>query len=311
MHPLVFFGTPEFAVPSLDALVTAGRRPDLVVSQPDRPSGRGHRTQPPAVVRRARELGLEVQQVEKVRDAEFLSRIEEMRPAIAVVAAFGQIFPEALLRAPLHGCVNVHASLLPRWRGAAPVQAAIVAGDPETGVCTMRMEKGLDTGPVYRCRSLEIGPEETAGELTARLAQLGAGLLLETLAGIESGALVPRPQSGEGATYAPRLTKQDGKIDWSRAAVDLARQVRGMTPAPGAFARLRDEAIRILAARAARSPSPDRAPGTISGVAEDALLVATGEGDLALLRVQRPGGRPQSGRELAAGARFVAGERFA
>jgi methionyl-tRNA formyltransferase len=309
MKPLVFFGTPEFAVPSLDALVAAGEAPALVVSQPDRPAGRGHRDQPPPVARRARELGLPLVQVERVRDAGFLSRIEEMAPQIAVVVAFGQIFPQRLLDLPARGCVNLHASLLPRWRGAAPIAAAIAAGDAETGVCTMKMEAGLDTGPVYLCRRLAIGERETAGELGERLAGLGATLLVETLRALARGELAARPQPEAGATYAPRLKKEDGRLDWRRPAVELERQVRASTPAPGATAELRGAPVRLLAVEVAGAGSGP--PGEILGVDGDRLRVACGEGALAIARLQRAGGRPVSGREFAAGARFAPGERFA
>src|SRR5690349_5180497 len=189
LERLIFFGTPDFALPTLQALVAAGRAPQLVVTQPDRPAGRGQRVQAGAVARWAREQGLEVWQPAKVRDPEAIARVAEMKPDLAVVAAFGQIFPRALLDLPRHGCINVHASLLPRHRGAAPVQAALLAGDAETGVSIMRMVSELDAGPVYLERRVSIGPRENAGSLSRRLAGLGADLLVETLEKIEAAAL--------------------------------------------------------------------------------------------------------------------------
>src|SRR5690349_7926072 len=246
LERLIFFGTPDFALPTLQALVAAGRAPQLVVTQPDRPAGRGQRVQAGAVARWAREQGLEVWQPAKVRDPEAIARVAEMKPDLAVVAAFGQIFPRALLDLPRHGCINVHASLLPRHRGAAPVQAALLAGDAETGVSIMRMDAGLDTGPVLLQGPTRLAGHETAGELAARLAHLGAGLLLEALAGIEAGTLTARPQPADGATYAPRLQKEQGRIAWSDPAEQLYRRLRAFSPWPGVTTELTGKPLKLL-----------------------------------------------------------------
>jgi methionyl-tRNA formyltransferase len=307
---LGFFGTPDFALPTLQALVSAGRAPAVVVTQPDRPAGRGQRVQAPPVAQWARDRGLEVWQPAKVRDAEVVERVRALALDLVVVAAFGQIFPRQLLQAPRLGCINVHASLLPRHRGAAPVQAALLAGDEETGVSIMRMEEGLDSGPVLlRARTRVMG-SETAGELLPRLAHLGAAAMLEALAGLEAGTLVETPQPEEGVTYAPRLTKEQGRADWARPAPALVRQLRAFTPWPGVSAELAGAPIKLLQAR----PLDERsgaAAGSVLGMRDGALAVACGEGTvLALERLQRPGKRPLPASELLRGERLHAGAQF-
>jgi methionyl-tRNA formyltransferase len=306
---IVFFGTPAFAVPSLDALCAAGRRPVLVVTQPPRPAGRGRRLVEPPVAARARELGLPVTQPARVRNEEFLAEIGSLAPDLAVVVAFGQIFPPALLDLPRLGCLNVHASLLPRWRGAAPIAAAIAAGDAETGVAVQRMEAGLDTGPVFAARSVPIGDEEDAGELAAHLARLGAELLLEVVASLEAGRAVAVPQPESGATYAPKLAGVR-TLDLALPAAELARCVRAFNPEPGTTLASTRETIKVLRARAvAGNGSP---PGTVVATTAEGVVVAAGESSaLELERVQRPGGRLISGRELANGLRLRPGDRFA
>ena len=310
---LAFFGTPDFSVPTLDALVVAGRAPLLVVAQPDRPAGRGGRLQQPPVARYAAEAGLPLAQPEKVRDPEFLARIEALDLDIAIVVAFGQIFPARLLAAPRLGCVNLHASLLPAYRGAAPIQAAIAAGDTTTGVTSMRMEQGLDTGPILLEETVEIGPEETAAELSPRLAEVGARLILRTLERLEAGDLEPTPQDDARASYAPRIAKDAGRIDWSLPARTLADRLRAYTPWPGLSAELGQAPVKIVRARALPGRAPETAPGTViatSPGAESALLVACGEGVLALLELQRPGRRALSAADFANGERIAPGARF-
>ncbi|MCM2269304.1 MAG: methionyl-tRNA formyltransferase [Thermoanaerobaculia bacterium] len=306
---IVFFGTPEFAVPSLDGLVGAGRRPVLVVTQPARPAGRGRRLLEPPVAVRARELGLDVAQPAKVRNEEFLAEIGKLAPDLAVVVAFGQIFPRALLDLPRLGCLNVHASLLPRWRGAAPIAAAIAAGDRETGIAVQRMEAGLDTGPVYASRRLTIGDDESAGELSRRLATSGAALLLEVVAALERGEAKAEPQDEASATYAPKLVGVR-VLDLAGAATELVRQVRAFHPEPGTALAARGVRLKLIAAGVAEMTAA-APPGTVVGVRGDELLVATGDGVMALRRAQRPGGRPVSGRELASGLRLAVGDRLA
>ena len=309
---LVFFGTPAFAVPALEALVAVGRAPALVVTQPARPAGRGRRLVEPPVAVRARELGLTVAQPARVRDPEFLERLQALAPDLAVVVAFGQIFPRALLGLPRLGCVNVHASLLPRWRGAAPIAAAIAAGDSETGVSIQHMEEGLDTGPVLAERRTPIGPREDAGALAARLAAIGAELLLEVVDALEHGRAVATPQDDARATHAPKLAG-GLDLDLAKSAEELAREIRAFTPEPGTFLATRGERLKILAAHPASIArrEPPAAIGTVLSSGGDGVTMATGDGTaLELLRVQRAGGKPISGRDLANGLRLAPGDRL-
>jgi methionyl-tRNA formyltransferase len=307
---IVFFGTPEFAVPTLAALVAVGRVPVLVVTQPARPAGRGQKPQDPPVARWAREHGLPVAQPERVRDPAFLAELAALAPDVAVVVAFGQIFPRALLDLPRLGCVNLHASLLPRWRGASPIQAAVAAGDARTGVSTMWMEAGLDTGPILLEEATEIGPQETAGDLAKRLAEAGGGLMVRTLQELERGSLAPRPQTAEGVAYAPRLTRESGRIDWSLVARQIHDRLRAYTPWPGLTAELRGAPVKIVAA-AVLDGNAGAAPGTYLGLRDSRLAVACGGGTvLGLAELQRPGKRALRAPDFANGERLQAGERF-
>ncbi len=321
LAPLVFFGTPEFAVPTLASLVGAGHVPALVVSQPAKPVGRGRKEQDPPVARWAREHGLPVAQPERVRDPAFLAAMREIAPAVAVVVAFGQIFPRDLLSLPRHGCINLHASLLPRWRGAAPIQAALAAGDARTGATTMQMEAGLDTGPILLQEEIEIGPAETAGELSQRLAAAGAGLMVRTLEHLAAGTLVARPQDDALATHAPRLTRESGRADWTRDARAIGHLLRAYTPWPGLTAELRGEPVKLVAVdpiplSPALSPGGEGerqppAPGTFLGLRDGALAVACGGGSvLAVRELQRPGRKALRAADFANGERLQRGERF-
>ncbi len=308
---ILFFGTPDFAVPTLAALVAAGRAPVRVVSQPARPAGRGHRLQDPPVAAWAREHGLEVMQAERVRSPDFLAEAAALAPDVAVVVAFGQIFPRALLELPADGCINLHASLLPRWRGASPIQAAIAAGDARTGVTTMRMEEGLDSGPILLQEETEIGAGETAGELSRRLAGMGGGLMVRTLERLEAGDLVPRPQPEEGVTYAPRLTRDSGRVDWRLTARQIHDRWRAFTPWPGLTAELRGEPVKVIAAETGDGDGGG-APGTILGLRGGRLAVACSGGTvLAIAALQRPGKRALSAADFVNGERLQAGEIFA
>jgi methionyl-tRNA formyltransferase len=308
---ILFFGTPEFAVPTLAALVEAGRAPVRVVTQPARPVGRGRRPQDPPVAAWAREHGLEVMQPERVRHPDFLAEAAALAPDVAVVVAFGQIFPRALLDLPRHGCINLHASLLPRWRGASPIQAAMAAGDARTGVATMRMEEGLDTGPILLEEETEIGPDETAEELSRRLAEMGGRLMVRTLEKLERGDLVPRPQSAEGVTYAPRLTRESGRVDWSLSAREIHDRLRAYTPWPGLTAELRGEPVKIVSARILGEGEGNASPGTLLGLRDGLLAVACGGGTvLALAELQRPGKRALRAADFVNGERLRAGESF-
>lgn len=308
---LIFFGTPEFALPTLAALAVAGRTPSRVVSQPPRRSGRGQRLRQPPVARWALEHGVPLSQPPRLSRV-FIDELREERPRVAVVVAFGKIFPGRLLRLPAQGCVNLHGSLLPAYRGAAPIQAAIAAGEKVTGVTTMLMEKGLDSGPILLAREVEIGPRETAGELAPRLAQVGAGLVVETLDKLDAGTLEPRPQDDAQATYAPMLTKEDGRVDWRRPARAIADALRAYTPWPGLTATLGGRAVKLVSCKPIERPAPDGAPpGSTVGLEEDHLLVACGEGSLlAIERLQRPGRKALTGATFANGERLAAGELF-
>ncbi len=312
MMRTLFFGTPDFAVPTLAAMVEAGYAPLRVITQPSRPVGRGRRLTDPPVARWAHEHGLEVRQPATVKDEAFLGELAGLAPDVAVVVAFGQIFRRRLLELPRHGCVNVHASLLPRYRGAAPIQAAIAAGDRVTGVSTMRMERGLDTGPVLAQAELEIGPEETSGELSPRLAELGAQLLGKTLRRLEAGELVPRPQDGTLASVAPRLAKSDGVVDWQAGAVEIWNRLRAYTPWPGLASELRGKVVKILWGRPGGPAPATAAAGAIADRRGGEVRVACGDGTMFVLeRVQLPGKKPISAADFANGARLEIGERFA
>ena len=301
MDRLVFFGTPDFAVPTLEALCDAGRAPLAVVSQPSRPAGRGRHLQDPPVVEWARKAGLAVVQPDDVRNSAFLDWLEALGPEVAVVVAFGQIFPKALLQIPTHGCINLHASLLPSYRGAAPIQAAIVAGEATTGVTTMQMEEGLDSGPILLQEEIAIRSQETAGELSERLAEVGAELMVRTLERIESGDVEPRPQMHSQATKAPRLRKADGELDWQQTAARLVDRIRGVTPWPGAFSRLRDRPLKILWGSVIENQAvaEGNEPGTYRGLIESRMAVSCGVGTVVgLERVQRPANNPVEALEL-------------
>lgn len=308
---LVFFGTPSFAVPTLDALAGVERPPMCIVSQPPRRAGRGHDWREPPVAAWARGHRIELLQPEKVRSEGFLTDLEGRGVDLAIVVAFGQIFPRRLLEIPRYGCVNLHASLLPRHRGAAPVAAAIAAGDRITGVSTMIMEAGLDSGPVLLQRETEIGEQETTGELESRLAALGATLVVETLEAMERGTVEPTAQRDEEATYAPRLKKEDGAADWTLTASDLFNRLRAFTPWPGMEAELRSAPLKIVWATPLSEVDPG-SPGEILGIdGEGRLMTRCGAGTvLGLERVQRPGRRVVAARDFVNGERVAAGEQF-
>lgn len=286
---VVFAGTPEFAVPCLQSLIAAQVEVLAVYTQPDRPAGRGRQPQPSPVKQCALAAGLPVRQPERLRDAAEHSALAALKPDLMVVVAYGLLLPQRVLDIPRHGCWNVHASLLPRWRGAAPIQRAIEAGDAQTGVCLMQMERGLDTGPVLLQRSLPILPEDTAGSLHDRLARLGAELLAEGIALLRSGRLPSaRPQPADGVVYAHKLDKAEARLDWAQPALLLARRVRAFSPWPVAEAEVGGERLRIHAAEAV---SGCGSPGQVLPAPRGELLIACGEGALRLHRVQREGGR--------------------
>lgn len=283
---LVFAGTPPFAAQALGALQAAGHEIALVLTQPDRPAGRGLKPRPSAVAQLAASLGLPVEKPSTLKTPEACAVIESADPEVMVVAAYGLILPKSVLAIPRRGCLNIHASLLPRWRGAAPVQRAIQAGDAETGVGIMVMEPGLDTGPVLLEKRLAIDTGDTAGSLTEKLAQAGAGAIVEALGRLDS--LSPRPQEREGVTYAAKIEKTEAPLDWRFGAAVLDRQVRAFDPFPGAETTLGGEPLKIWQARPAAGQGE---PGTVIGSLDGCPVVACGEGVLVLTVVQRPGSR--------------------
>ncbi len=296
---IIFMGTPEFAVPCLIALAET-QTVVGVVTQPDKPAGRGHKLRPSPVKVVAEAAGIPVYQPSSLRREEAVEPLRRWRPDLIVVAAFGQILRPHVLYLPPKGCLNVHASLLPRWRGASPIQHAILAGDAMTGVTLMRMNEGLDTGDMYTQESLTIDPHETAATLHDRLAALGAEMLRRRLDAILSGRLTPIPQTEADSTYAPMIRKEDGAIDWQRDATTLDRQVRAMTPWPGAFTTWAGEMLKILDVRPLAGRVLADRPGTVIWGA-DGVAVATGEGALLLEAVQLSGKRAMSADDFVRG----------
>jgi methionyl-tRNA formyltransferase len=315
---IVFIGTPEFAVPSLRRLVADGHDVVAVVTQPDRATGR-HRSRltPPPVKEAALELGLTVLQPPTLRDPEAVAQLRALGPEVLVVAAYGQILRPEVLAIPPRGALNVHASLLPKYRGASPIAAAILAGDGETGVSIMLMDAGMDTGPVLAMRSEAISPHDTTGSLTARLAELGSDLLGETLPRWLAGEIEPRPQDESRATVTRLTRKEDGAIDWARAAADIWRQVRACNPWPGAYTSLDGDQITIWRAWPLDFGS-EGAPGTIvalpaeylADTPESAFAVRTGDGLLSVIELQRAGRRAVSSAEFLRGAPGLIGKRL-
>ena len=301
---VIFAGTPEFAAVALRAIAAAGHDIPLVLTQPDRPAGRGMALQASPVKRLAQELGIEVFQPTTLRDADAQARIREVGADVMVVAAYGLILPQAVLDLPRFGCINIHASLLPRWRGAAPIQRAILAGDGETGVCIMQMEAGLDTGPVLLRGALPIGAEDTAGKIHDRLAALGGQLVVDCLARLP---LPAEPQPEQGVTYAAKLEKAEAAIDWRRPALEVDRLVRAFNPFPGAQATLNGVGIKIWRVR----PVDGRGePGEILAAGKDGIAVACGEGALLVTELQKAGGKRLPASQFLAGNALAKGERF-
>jgi len=312
-------GSPDFAVPTLDALVGAGHELAVAYTQPPRPAGRGKAERPTAVELRARELGIEVRSPRSLRDEQVQQAFAELKADVAVVAAYGLILPQPILDAPRHGCLNVHASLLPRWRGAAPVQRAIMAGDEVTGITIMQMEAGLDTGPMLLRREVAIG-DKNAAQLTEELAKLGAAMMVEVLADLPRFEPVPQPE--QGATFAAKISKEEARIDWSRPAAELVRHVQGLAPFPGAWFEAQGERIKVLAAEVEPSARHSRASGNPAQtmenlgprfrgddgmVLDDTLLIGCGEGALRPTLIQRAGKGAMSAEELLRGFPIPAG----
>jgi methionyl-tRNA formyltransferase len=300
---LAFMGTPDFAVPTLAELLAQGHDIAAVYSQPPRPRGRGMALEPSPVHQFAQKAGLPVRHPVSLKGEADQAEFAALNLDAAIVVAYGLLLPKPILEAPRLGCFNLHASLLPRWRGAAPIQRAVMAGDEETGVMVMQMEEGLDTGPVLMAERVRIG-RKTSGELTADLSRLGADLMVRALGALERGAITPQPQAEAGVTYARKITKDEARIDWSKSAAEIEAMIRGLAPSPGAFTEARGERLKILSA----APVKDRGvPGEV--VTED-LTVACGEGALKLLKVQRAGKGVMEARELLKGFPLPPGTRF-
>jgi methionyl-tRNA formyltransferase len=298
---IVFMGTPQFAVPTLKALVDAEEDILAVVSQPDRPAGRGQKVVPPPVKQYALGEGITVLQPLKMKDPAFLSHFEGLKPDLTVVVAFGRILPPEILKVPKLGCVNVHASLLPKYRGAAPIQWAVINGETETGVTTMQMDEGMDTGPILLQERTTIEPTETAGQLADRISIMGTRLLIRTLEMLRKGELKPKPQDPALATYAPLLKKEDGKIRWELKAKQIYNLIRGTDPWPGAYTFYKDQHWRIFKARVVDEEGTSGQAGQIVKVEKREALVSTGRGILALLQLQAPNSRRMTFQEYLAG----------
>lgn len=298
---LIFMGTPEFAVPALRCLIDAGHEVCRVYTQPPRPGGRGQKDRTSAVHAFALESGLAVRTPHSLKNASEQQEFNQLGADVAVVAAYGLILPKVVLQGTRLGCFNIHASLLPRWRGAAPIQRAIMAGDAESGVCIMKMDEGLDTGPIIRCERVAIESDMTAGDLHDRLAELGGPLMVRALDAVAAGQAEFTPQPAEGATYADKIDKSEARIDWGRSALELERLVRGLAPFPGAWFDLDGERVKILGAEA------DNRSGPAGQTLDASLTVACGEGALRLTRLQRGGRKPMATGDFLRGNAVPAG----
>jgi methionyl-tRNA formyltransferase len=299
---IAFAGTPDFALPALDALARSAHCLVGVLTQPDRPAGRGRALRASPVKLRALALGLPVSQPQRLQTDADLAALREWRAELLVVVAYGLLLPRALLELPRLGCLNIHASLLPRWRGAAPIQRAILAGDTESGVTIMQLDAGLDTGPIFAQHPVPIGPDMTSAELQELLAAHGARLLLEVIGALAAGTAIARAQPAEGVSYARKLDKREALIDWTASAQHIARQVRGCNPWPVAQTVLRGEPVKIWQAQALAPPrAAPAAPGSVLALEEGRLVVACGQGQLAIGRLQCAGRRAVSGADFAHG----------
>ncbi|WP_405829286.1 methionyl-tRNA formyltransferase [Streptomyces sp. NBC_00105] len=306
---LVFAGTPEVAVPALDALIASGRHEvAAVVTRPDAPAGRGRRLVASPVAERAEEAGIEVLKPARPRDPDFQARLREIAPDCCPVVAYGALLPKSALDIPKHGWVNLHFSLLPAWRGAAPVQHSIMAGDQLTGASTFLIEEGLDSGPVYGILTEEIRPTDTSGDLLTRLAFAGSGLLAATMDGIEDGTLRAVAQPHDGLSLAPKITVEDARIDWTAPAMRADRVVRGCTPAPGAWTVFRGERLKLISVGLVADRT-DLAPGELAP-AKNHVHIGTGSHAVELLWVQPQGKKPMRGADWARGVRIAPGERL-
>ncbi len=301
---IIFMGTPDFAVPCLNALVEAGHEILCVVAQPDKPKGRGKKLVSPPTIVRARELGIPTKQPKRVRKGPFVEWVQQANADLAVVVAYGRILKKNLLEAPKLGCINVHASLLPKYRGAAPIHWAVINGETKTGVCTMQMDIGMDTGDILLMRETSIEPEETTGILWDRLSNMGAELLIETIEKLDS--ITPIKQNDEQATYAPMLEKSDGGIDWTQSSTYICNRIRGVNPNPGAHTIFREKPLKIWSATSIEGSGE---PGSVL-VAKKKVIIAAGSGAVLLKEVQLPGKKRGPAQNLINGARISVGEKL-
>ncbi len=304
---IVFMGTPDFAVPALAALVEDGYEVQAVVTQPDKPRGRGMVTAMSPVKEVGLRYGIKVYQPVRLEDEDFVAEIKLLAPDAIVVVAYGRILPGKILDIPSKGCINVHASLLPKYRGAAPINWAIINGEQETGVTIMLMDRGMDTGPILSTEKVLIGSDDTAGDLHDRLKHVGAGLLVRTLKLFAEGTVVPVPQDNSQATYAPMLKKEDGRIEWKKSAVDIRNLVRGLFPWPGAYTSYRGVTLKILNGDVLDTDKAER-PGTIISAEGDSIDVATGEGIFGIKEIQPAGKKRMKVTEFLRGCEIVKGE---
>lgn len=308
---IVFMGTPDFSVPALQALAEAGHEIAAVVTQPDKPKGRGKEVQMPPVKLAALERSIPVYQPEKVKDPAFVEVLRELKPEVVVVIAFGQILSKAILAIPPLGCINIHASLLPKYRGAAPIQWSIIDGEAQTGVTTMQMDVGLDTGDMLEKTVVPIAPEETGGSLHDKLSQAGAKLIVSTLEKLQAGSLVPQPQRDEDSCYASMLTKSLGEIDWKMPAVSIERLIRGLNPWPSAYTSWNGKTIKLWSAKVLQTaPDGTVLPGQVLEAPKGGLVIGTGDGALAVTELQLEGKRRMSAEEFLRGYSLPAGTRL-
>lgn len=303
---VIFFGTPDFAVPTLEAISRSSHDIALVIAQPDRPAGRGMKIRRPAVAEKAMELGLSVRQSETVRSEEFLRSVKELRPDIGVVVAYGKILPKTLLEIPPRGFLNVHASLLPKYRGAAPIQRAIEDGLRRTGVTIMQLDEQMDHGPILASRTAPIGPDERAPDLFDRLADLGAELLVDTLDQIEKGEAEPIEQDHAKATLAPKIDKSEGEVDLRESAATIYNRFRAFWPWPGVWIQVGGEQLKLIEITPSETHSSG-SPGTILEISDESIIVATKRSSLRIQEVQRPGRRAVTAADYARGRRFEPG----
>ncbi|HHD11053.1 MAG TPA: methionyl-tRNA formyltransferase [Deltaproteobacteria bacterium] len=306
---IVFMGSPEFAVPSLKALCEEGFHIKAVITQPAKPKGRGRKIMPTPVCEFARSKGIEVREPERLKDPEFVEYLRSLKPDLIVVVAYGKILPKEVLSIPRLGCINLHASLLPRWRGAAPVQRSLIAGDTVTGVTIMLMDEGMDTGPILLKKEVPIEKTERAGELAQRLSRIGAELLVESIGLYVSGRLKPTPQDDRLATYAPLIKKEEGRIDWHKPAVEIENLVRGLHPWPCAYTYLDGKLIKIHRASATEEESGLQ-PGRVVKSSKDGIYVSTGRGLLLIEELQPEGKKPMKAEQFARGYRIDEGTAF-